>query len=268
MLYSQQIGGIQMLLRRVVAHLRKQEWTAVALDFLIVVLGVFVGLQVNNWNTARADRQAEREIIAAVADDIRREREELDVGRESALMSIRAANAALIAAGQPPTVAVQFPNSNVGLLDYRSLDVSGAALEPIDTNASAWTWITARYFPSASSAAFDTLVNTGRLGIIRNVELVRKFQLYRQRWESLEGSQRAIYRELRDRAVYVGEASGLSPFTNIEPAALGALVRESPILRTTMRTHLEYTILHLSQMAAMDAQAAATLEMIDAEMAR
>ncbi len=257
-----------MILRRITEHVKAQNWFAVAVDFVIVVFGVFLGLQVNNWNEARADRLAEREIITAIADDIRREREELGVGRESALMSIRAANAALIAAGEPPTVAVQFPNSNVGLLDYRSLDVSGSVLEPLDKDVSAWTWITARYFPSASSAAFDSLVSTGRLGIIRNVELVRKFQLYRQRWNSLEGSQRAIYRELRDRAVYAGQESGLSPFTNIDPAALGALVRESPILRATMRTHLEYTILHLSQMAAMDAQAAATIEMIDAEIAR
>ena len=45
-----------MILRRVIAHFRKQEWTAIAIDFLIVVVGVFVGLQVNNWNEARAER--------------------------------------------------------------------------------------------------------------------------------------------------------------------------------------------------------------------
>jgi hypothetical protein len=39
-----------MILRRVIAHFKKQEWTAIALDFLIVVAGVFVGLQVSNWN--------------------------------------------------------------------------------------------------------------------------------------------------------------------------------------------------------------------------
>ena len=42
-----------MILRRVIAHFRKQEWTAIALDFLIVVVGVFVGIQVSNWNAAR-----------------------------------------------------------------------------------------------------------------------------------------------------------------------------------------------------------------------
>ncbi len=257
-----------MILRRIADAFRRQDWFTVFVETMIVVLGVFLGLQVNNWNAARADRLAEREIIDAIADDIRREREDLGIGRESALMSIRAANAALIAAGEPPTVAVRFPNPNVGQLDYRSLDVSASVLEPLDKDASAWTQITARYFPGASSAAFNTLVSTGRLGIIRNVELVRKFQLYRVHWQSLDGSQRSVYRELRDRAVYAGEESGLSPFTNVDPATLGALVRESPVLRATMRTHLEYTIIHLSQMAALDAQTAATLEMIDAEMAR
>ena len=41
-----------MILRRVIKHVRNQEWTAIAIDFLIVVVGVFVGLQVSNWNAA------------------------------------------------------------------------------------------------------------------------------------------------------------------------------------------------------------------------
>ena len=45
-----------MILRRVINHFRKQEWTAIALDFLIVVVGVFVGLQVSNWNVERQNR--------------------------------------------------------------------------------------------------------------------------------------------------------------------------------------------------------------------
>jgi hypothetical protein len=44
-----------MILRRVIEHFRRQEWTAIAIDFVIVVLGVFVGIQVSNWNAARAD---------------------------------------------------------------------------------------------------------------------------------------------------------------------------------------------------------------------
>ena len=49
-----------MILRRVAQHLKDQHWTAVAIDLVIVVLGVFIGLQVNNWNEARNERRSER----------------------------------------------------------------------------------------------------------------------------------------------------------------------------------------------------------------
>lgn len=42
-----------MILRRVILHVKEQNWTAVGIDFVIVVLGVFMGIQVNNWNEAR-----------------------------------------------------------------------------------------------------------------------------------------------------------------------------------------------------------------------
>lgn len=45
-----------MILRRLIHHLQHQHWTAVFLDFVIVVLGVFIGLQVQEWNTARTAR--------------------------------------------------------------------------------------------------------------------------------------------------------------------------------------------------------------------
>jgi hypothetical protein len=44
-----------MILRRLSEHVKSQNWFAVALDFLIVVLGVFVGLQVQEWSAERAE---------------------------------------------------------------------------------------------------------------------------------------------------------------------------------------------------------------------
>ncbi|HBK91758.1 MAG TPA: hypothetical protein DDZ68_08815 [Parvularcula sp.] len=59
-----------MILRRVIAHFRKQEWTAIAIDFLIVVFGVFFGIQVANWNAAEADRRAEAGYLLQLQRDI------------------------------------------------------------------------------------------------------------------------------------------------------------------------------------------------------
>ena len=47
-----------MILRRVIQHVREQNWTAIAIDFVIVVVGVFLGIQLGNWNADRADRAA------------------------------------------------------------------------------------------------------------------------------------------------------------------------------------------------------------------
>ena len=60
-----------MLLRRITEHVKAQNWTAVALDFVIVVVGVFIGIQVSNWNDARADLADERLLLARMHDETR-----------------------------------------------------------------------------------------------------------------------------------------------------------------------------------------------------
>lgn len=46
-----------MLLRRITKHVKEQNWFAVGIDFAIVVIGVFIGLQVANWNDARSENE-------------------------------------------------------------------------------------------------------------------------------------------------------------------------------------------------------------------
>ncbi len=59
-----------MILRRVIAHFRKQEWTAIGIDFVIVVVGVFVGIQVANWNAEAADRRRGAEYVERLTRDM------------------------------------------------------------------------------------------------------------------------------------------------------------------------------------------------------
>ncbi|QLQ12708.1 MAG: hypothetical protein HZY74_04600 [Brevundimonas sp.] len=57
---------MRLLFRRVMKRLRRQEWMAIGIDFLIVVIGVFVATQVSNWNDAAADRRHARELTQAL----------------------------------------------------------------------------------------------------------------------------------------------------------------------------------------------------------
>ena len=58
-----------MILRRLSEHVKEQNWFAVALDFLIVVVGVFIGIQVSNWNAARSDRIEEQKLLMRLYDE-------------------------------------------------------------------------------------------------------------------------------------------------------------------------------------------------------
>jgi hypothetical protein len=55
-----------MILRRVMEHVKAQNWFAVAIDFVIVVVGVFIGIQVSNLNAARAEAAAFERKLSAV----------------------------------------------------------------------------------------------------------------------------------------------------------------------------------------------------------
>ena len=46
-----------MLLRSVTQHVKDQNWFAVGVDFVIVVIGVYIGIQVSNWNEERIEVQ-------------------------------------------------------------------------------------------------------------------------------------------------------------------------------------------------------------------
>ena len=50
-----------MILRRITQHVKDQNWFAVALDFVIVVMGILIAFQLTNWSGAQqSDIQAQR----------------------------------------------------------------------------------------------------------------------------------------------------------------------------------------------------------------
>ena len=55
-----------MILRSVMKHVRDQDWLAVSLDFLIVVVGVFIGIQVANWNEAQEEQRRLNEQLSSL----------------------------------------------------------------------------------------------------------------------------------------------------------------------------------------------------------
>ena len=86
-----------MIRRRVIENLKKQQWTAVGIELVIVILGVFIGLQVSNWNQERVSARQAANFAERLKADLREEdwayQLQIAYNREVLANADRAANA-------------------------------------------------------------------------------------------------------------------------------------------------------------------------------
>lgn len=60
-----------MIFRRFRERLRAQDWFGVGIELAIVIVGVFIGLQVSNWNDDRIEREQARAYRMEIVEEIR-----------------------------------------------------------------------------------------------------------------------------------------------------------------------------------------------------
>jgi hypothetical protein len=229
-----------MILRRVIAHFRKQEWTAIAIDFLIVVIGVYVGLQVSNWNETRGDRAREAIYLSSLAKDIRKDIADIDeINRVSTLrMSalsflLRKATDSELPDGfdsargrieieESPLYAEDNPNT-IGIAMFILTTLDGNRL------------------------AYDTMINTGGIGVIRDANLVREIQTYYANVDKAIHFEESL-EENRTKLVDAQQQSGISPVDATPAAELARLVGENKPLLAAAKNYWLYTNRHLKVM--------------------
>ncbi len=67
-----------MILRRFMQHVDEQNWFAVWIDVVVVVVGIFLGLQVTDWNDMRKGREVEKRYIERLVESTERNISTLD----------------------------------------------------------------------------------------------------------------------------------------------------------------------------------------------
>ena len=144
-----------MLLRRLLDRLRSGSLLELFLELLIVVGGVFIGIQASNWNDARLEREQGQQIAERLLADLQR-----DLNSRSALVSYFQAvhGSAVRTVSRLNQDTVQEPNNFV-IDAYRATEY---AHRPI------------------TRAAFDEMVSSGNLGLIpaevRSAGLINYFR--------------------------------------------------------------------------------------------
>lgn len=73
-----------MILGKLDDAIRRQDWFMVVLKILIVVIGLFVGLQLDGWNEVRKDRLTEKNYLERLYRDVDRDTELLGRSIEGA----------------------------------------------------------------------------------------------------------------------------------------------------------------------------------------
>lgn len=151
-----------MILRRLTDAFRRQDWFTVAVETLIVVFGVFIGLQVNNWNEARQQAALQVTLLERLEEEF------------LALEPVVADLVAFSQSAQKSTAEV------VNALRQEAPPTDEAAFRNALARAN---W--ALSVPQVATA-YSELVSTGRLADIRNVELRKALIRYGDAHERLE----------------------------------------------------------------------------------
>ena len=118
-----------MFLRRIIENLRVQNWTAIAIDLAIVVVGVFIGMQVANWNQARLDKIETEHMLVQLLPELQSQIEFFDSVRTYYATSRQYADQALAGwRGDSGLTDEQFV-----IAAYQATQITG-----IGTNAENW----------------------------------------------------------------------------------------------------------------------------------
>ena len=225
-----------MILRRLTDAFRKQDWFTVFVETLIVVLGVFLGIQLGNWNEGQADMRRGSAYAQRLAIDIRtdiRDRSDL-LAYYEAVNDSAERTAALLASGSPNPRelvvnayrATEYANHQPTRSTWDEIVSSGdIGLLPPDFVEDGW----GSYFTdvTANNAARNILASPYRQRVRRTIP---------------HEIQRAIRENCGDKRDEIGNVTGFRADCNLdvpheEWAAAAAALLSDPELLPDLRLH-------------------------------
>ena len=173
------------VVRRAVAKLRNQDWTAVFVELFVVVLGVFLGVQASNWNGDREQDRKSAAFTERLKEDLRVEawNYEIQIGYNQQVLA-NAQRAVDALAGK-----TRLSDEALLVAAYRATQFNGN---------------------SRRRATYDELTSTGDIGLIRDKGLrtlamdvytqpqIEQIDLHGQTSEYRRAFRMALPRQMQD----------------------------------------------------------------------
>ncbi|MFT5769546.1 MAG: hypothetical protein ACI9H8_001517 [Lysobacterales bacterium] len=137
-----------MIMRRLGEAIAAQNWFVVIIEIMVVVVGIFIGLQVDDWNESRKDRIDEQVYLQRLHEDV------------------------LLAEQLSSRVRERRLQRHQELLEILDIVFKRDQRDTItDNECAAIAWSNAYNINVASIASLKELTDTGRLGIIRDTNI-------------------------------------------------------------------------------------------------
>lgn len=220
-----------MVINRIVRALLKQEWATVTIETLVVLFGVFLGLQANNWNEDRLHRERERQLISRMADDFTVIRDSIDAGLDMTEMSMDGCLVALeainIANGKQPG---DLPSDDDLL--YATLDCA------------------ASFRLYGQSATLREMISSGELSQLEDTELRSLLYEFDQRYEASSASyqtNRMVFSAPAIKLIY--ELLKMEIYPNAESRAEQVYIYGLDTERMFSEPEIMHTLFGLKNMA-------------------
>ena len=121
-----------MIYKRMAANLRAQNWLAIGIELGIVIVGVFIGTQVSNWNAQRLEKRETQRMLAQLKPNLQTLTDYFSTARTYYGTTRRYATTAL--AGWRGDGSVS--DRNFVVAAYQASQITG-----IGTNSSSWATV-------------------------------------------------------------------------------------------------------------------------------
>jgi hypothetical protein len=117
-----------------------------------------------------------------------------------------------------------------------------------------------------SSNGYESLINSGHLGLIRNRELARRIQQYYNQFDDARDTASDVFRPFRNDGVLANYKFGVSVFDERPAEEIIALARENEEFAAYLRSAREWAIVHTAFLEDLRVSTETLLEEIDAEL--
>ena len=241
-----------MILHHLALRLRQQDWAAVTIEFLLVVAGVFVGIQVANWNEERKQHALESAYLARIAEDVRS-----DVAELNEVIKVSVLRMALFNELLPRASGRDLPDGFDSARGRITIEKVPTFAEAGPSTPAFTLFILTPL--SGHRSAYDTMINAGAIGGMRDAAALRRIQAYYAAVDRLLHYEVGLEQN-RDKLVDAELAAGSSPVDPRTSDQLSAEFAANRRLLATAQNYWLYTNRHIKLSRELRAQA---LDMAD-----